>query len=210
MCGDAEETIVAILAGGAGTRVGGEDKGWLPVCGRPLIEHVVARARPQGARLLIAANRNIEGYARLAPVVHDEAGTAAGPLAGLVAVFGFIAANRHALPRWLLTVPVDCPDPPPGLAVRLRAAWAGDGRLRCARLLQAGRPEPLLAMYRIDGDPDAWLSGARSALREHGSPMRWQDGLAVAPRAVDVPAPAFHNLNTPADFEEFASAHAAP
>ena len=204
MCGDADDTLVAILAGGAGARVGGEDKGWLSVCGRPLIEHAVARLRPQGARMLIAANRNVDGYACHAPVVHDETGKHAGPLAGLVAIFGFIAANRHALPHWLLTVPVDCPDPPGDLAARLRAGLDDHAQSRCARLVHAGKPEPLFAMYRIGSDPEAWLACARNALREHGSPQRWQAALA----AIDVPAPTFHNLNTPDDFREYARSHA--
>jgi molybdenum cofactor guanylyltransferase len=209
MCAAADDTLVAILAGGAGARVGGADKGLLPLCGKPLIEHVVDRLRPQGTRLLIVANRNPDSYARFAPVVHDAGEGHAGPLAGLVAIFDFIVANRHALPRWLLTAPVDCPDPPRDLAVRLRVALTENARARCARLAPAGKPEPMFAMYRIGEEPEAWLVSVRAALREHGSVMRWQ--AAFDPVAVDggEVARALHNLNTPEDFEEYERSHAA-
>jgi len=34
MCADTKDTLGLILAGGAGRRVGGADKGLLPLCGR--------------------------------------------------------------------------------------------------------------------------------------------------------------------------------
>ena len=208
MCAGAEDTLVAILAGGAGVRVGGVDKGLLPLCGKPLVEHVVGCLRAQGARLLIVANRNVDAYARLAPVVHDEGNGYAGPLAGLAAVFRFVVANGHAPPRWLLTVPVDCPEPPRDLATRLRAALLENARACCARLAHAGKPEPLLAMYRIDNRTEALLASARRALHEHGSVMRWQAGLDAVAVTFDDADPVFHNLNTLEDFEDCARSHA--
>ena len=80
----ADETLGIVLAGGAGSRVGGADKGLLPLGGRPLVEHVLERLRPQCDRLLIVANRNLDDYARYAPVLHDDNEGHAGPLAGLV------------------------------------------------------------------------------------------------------------------------------
>jgi molybdenum cofactor guanylyltransferase len=209
MYAGAEDIVVAILAGGAGVRVGGVDKGLLPLCGKPLIEHVVGCAQAQGVRLLIVANRNVDTYARFAPVVHDESKSYAGPLAGLAAMLGFVVANGHALPRRLLTVPVDCPDPPRDLATRLRAALLENTRACCARLVHAGKPEPLLAMYRIDTRLEALLASARAAMHEHGSVMRWQAGLDVVAVAFDDSAPVFHNLNTPEDFADYARSHAA-
>ncbi len=198
-----------LLAGGAGVRVGGADKGLLPLCGTPLVEHVADHLRLHASRLLIVANRNVDAYARHAPVVHDEDEGHAGPLAGLVAAFAFVAANRHALPHWLLTAPVDCPDPPCDLAVRLHAELSGNARAGCARLVHGGVPEPLLAMYRVDARLEAMLASARAALREHGSAMRWQAGLDTVPVAFDDPVSVFHNLNTPEDFADYTRSHAA-
>lgn len=39
-----------ILAGGRATRMGGEDKGWVALAGRPLIDHVLERLRPRWMR----------------------------------------------------------------------------------------------------------------------------------------------------------------
>ncbi|WP_207233541.1 NTP transferase domain-containing protein [Salinicola tamaricis] len=42
--------------------MGGEDKGWVELAGRPLIEHVLARLRPQVGALMISANRHLPRY----------------------------------------------------------------------------------------------------------------------------------------------------
>jgi molybdenum cofactor guanylyltransferase len=196
-----------ILAGGAGSRVGDADKGLLPLRGRPLVEHVLERLRPQCARVLTVANRNIDDYARLAPVIHDEAAGHAGPLAGLAAAFGFVHANRHALPGWLLTVPVDCPDPPLDLAARLRVPLVMNVEAKCALATVSGKREPLFAMYRIDASAEKWHASAQTALREHGSPVRWLAACGALVVDFDDAGDAFHNLNTPEDFRDYERAH---
>lgn len=202
-----DATLGAILAGGAGSRVDNADKGLLPLCGRPLIEHVLERLRPQCARALVVANRNVDAYARLAPVIHDEVTGHAGPLAGLVAAFGFLQANRHALPDWLLTAPVDCPDLPRDLVARFRAVLAANAEATCALATVAGKREPLFAMYRMGSAPEVWHDSARTALREHGSTMRWLAENGAVAVDFDDPDDAFHNLNTPADFRDYERAH---
>src|SRR5690348_8984616 len=54
----------AVLAGGLGRRLGGVDKGFLPVAGRPMIERVLACLVPQVDKILINANRHKTEYAR--------------------------------------------------------------------------------------------------------------------------------------------------
>lgn len=203
----AADTLGGVLAGGAGSRVGGADKGLLPLSGRPLIEHVLKGLRPSCDGVLIAANRNVETYARYAPTLHDAGSEPTGPWAGLVAAFVFLVANRHALPRWLLTVPVDCPDPPRDLAPRLQQALAEHPETSCAFAQCAGRAEPLFAMYRIGNDPDAWLASARGALQSHGSVRKWHTTTNALAVDFDDAESAFHNLNTPADFREYERLH---
>ena len=207
MCADTDGTLGVILAGGAGRRVGDADKGLLPLCGRPLVEHVLERLRHQCARVLIVANRNIDTYARLAPVIRDQHSGHAGPIAGLAAAFGFLQANRHASPDWLLTVPVDCPDPPHDLATRLRATLTADDDAACSLAAVAGKREPLFAMYRVGLAPDARQASAQDALRKHGSPMRWLATCCALPVDFDDPGDVFHNLNTPEDFHEYERTH---
>lgn len=207
MPADVDTTLALVLAGGAGTRVGGADKGLLPLCGRPLVTHVLDRLRPQSGRVVIAANRRLDEYAGFAPVIHDEGAGHGGPLAGLVAAFGFLAANRQSLPRWLLTAPVDCPDPPPELAARLLAQLAIHAEVRCAFVTHGGRPQPLLALYRIGDDAGTWHEAAHSALEEHGSPQRWHAALGAIAVAFDGDGDAFHNLNTPDEFQAWERNH---
>jgi molybdopterin-guanine dinucleotide biosynthesis protein A len=75
--------------------------------------------------------------------------------------------------------------------------------------VHANEPEPLLAMYRIDSRLEALLASAHTALREHGSAMRWQAGLDAVPVVFDDAATVLHNLNTSQDFEDYARSHAA-
>lgn len=202
-----DDVLGVVLAGGAGSRVGGADKGLLPLNGKPLVEHVLERLRQQCNRLLIIANRNTEEYARYAPVVHDGNDGHEGPLAGLMAAFGFLEANRHALPRWLLTAPVDCPDPPHDLQSNLHAALAADATACCAFVRRAGASQPLFAIYRIDEDPSSWRTSVEHALHAHGSARLWHESMeavAVDCNAID---DTLHNLNTPEEFRDYERTH---
>ena len=111
-----------ILAGGQARRMGGQDKGLIPLAGRPLIAWVIAALTPQVGRILISANRNQAAYAAFGhPVIGDEAVGAElagfqGPLAGIAA-----AMTRMETP-WLLTLPCDAPLAPADLAPRLAAS----------------------------------------------------------------------------------------
>jgi molybdenum cofactor guanylyltransferase len=204
----AERTLGAVLAGGAGSRMGGADKGLLPLLGRPLVAHVLATLRPQCDSLLVVANRNLDRYADLAPAIHDSTHGHAGPLAGLVAAFEFVAANLHARFSWLATLPVDCPDPPGDVVARLRTALEEVAQTNCAYARASGSAQPLFALYRISDDVDHWLASAKKALEAHGSARRWHAELGA--RVVDfADAAAFHNLNAPNDFTEYERAHAA-
>ncbi len=116
-----------ILAGGAGQRVDGEDKAWLPWQERPLFEHVLERLTPQVAEVWVSANRHLERYqpwldsGRIAAVVPDDWPGTPGPLAGLASA---LPRLRDATPQrdWILVTPVDTPCLPPQLGLHL---WQG-------------------------------------------------------------------------------------
>ncbi|VVE08401.1 molybdenum cofactor guanylyltransferase [Pandoraea aquatica] len=110
-----------ILAGGRGQRMGGRDKGLQPFAGRPLVEHAMARLRPQVGALLVSANRNRDAYEALGTdlvdgVISDEIQDFAGPLAGM------LAGLRAACTDYVLTAPCDSPYLPDDLGERLCAA----------------------------------------------------------------------------------------
>jgi len=96
--------------------MGGEDKGLLEFAGRPLIEYVLERLRPQVDSILINANRNAQRYAAYAPVVIDSIGGFAGPLAGMLAAMESVDSRR------IMTVPCDGPYLPADLVARMASA----------------------------------------------------------------------------------------
>src|SRR5688572_5092940 len=101
-----------ILAGGQGRRMGGVDKGLQPFRGKPLVEHVIERFRPQVQELLISAAPAARAYEAYGRVVLDELGE--GPLAGL-------HAGLAACGGLLASAPCDTPLLPDDLVARLRA-----------------------------------------------------------------------------------------
>ncbi|MBU2739349.1 molybdenum cofactor guanylyltransferase MobA [Acidithiobacillus concretivorus] len=104
-----------ILAGGAGRRMGGVDKGWVLWHKVPLINHAIQILQADSAEILISANRQLEDYRALGyPVISDPCTTFEGPLMGLSA--GLAAAGQD----WVASIPVDSPLLPHDL---LRQMW---------------------------------------------------------------------------------------
>lgn len=94
-----------VLSGGRGSRVGGRDKGLLPVGNVSAAERAVALLRPHCRRILISANRNLDRYGKIADadIVVDRRGEYLGPLAALE------AAGAEELAPFLLILPNDLP-----------------------------------------------------------------------------------------------------
>lgn len=188
---DPSAITAAILAGGEGRRVGGADKGLLPLAGRPLVAHVVAALRGQVGQMMICANRNADRYARFAPVVADGGSGFRGPLAGIA------AALRECKSEWLLTVPVDCPQPPRDLAVRLHDVALADHR-DVVVVDDGTRVQPMFALYR-----SSLAANAEEALRKDMPVARWQQGLHRALADFSTRTPEFGNLNTLEEFRQW-------
>lgn len=175
-----------ILAGGQASRMGGLDKGWVELAGKPLILHVLERIRPQAAEVLISANRRREDYQALGcTVLPDALAGFPGPLAGIQ------QALRLADREWLLCVPCDMPWLPQDLADRLyRELEKTQAEIAVASA--AGSPQPVvfLCRRRVLASLDAYLQQGGRRVGE------WQAGLnRVLVEFAD--AAAFRNLNTP-------------
>jgi len=189
-----ENTITGlILAGGQGRRMGGADKGLLMLDQRPLVEHVIARLRPQVGALLINANRHLERYAAFGyPVVSDTFDGFAGPLAGLHA--GLSAASTP----WVVTVPCDSPMLPLDLVARLYAAvqQVPQAPLVVAKTGDRLHPVFALAHRRVLPDLTAYLQNGD---RKVGL---WFTRIGGVEVPFDDQADAFRNINTQSDLDD--------
>ena len=183
-----------VLAGGQGRRMGGVDKGLVPLDGRPLIAHVLERLAPQVGDVLINANQNIERYRGFGHrVVVDAVGGFAGPLAGLHA--GLTAAATS----YVVTTPCDSPFLPADLVARLSAALVREGaKLAVAKTFE--QSHPVFALVQRDVLPH--LGGF---LENGGRKIdAWYATLAVTEVPFDDEAAAFRNINTRAELENSA------
>jgi molybdopterin-guanine dinucleotide biosynthesis protein A len=175
-----------VLAGGQGRRMGGVDKGLQPLRGRPMIEWVLERLKPQVTEVVINANQNQAEYARYGcRVVPDEIGGFAGPLAGLHAG---LKANVHP---FLVTVPCDSPFLPPDLVARLHAALVAS-HADLAVATTGDQPHPVFALVRES------LSGHLAEFLASGGRKidAWYAALKVVEVPFDDEAEAFSNINT--------------
>ena len=103
-----------ILAGGAGRRVGGKDKGLIEWRDKPLVEHVFDRLDRQVGQLVISCNRNLADYKRYGSItVEDTRLDFQGPLAGIE------AASQIIETQFLVVVACDMPQIPHDLVSRL-------------------------------------------------------------------------------------------
>jgi molybdopterin-guanine dinucleotide biosynthesis protein A len=111
-------TVTAVvLAGGRASRMGGQDKGLIPLADRPMVAYAVEALLPQVGELIINANRNLDAYRGLGhDVVSDGLGEFFGPLAGL------LAALEAVDTPFVVTAPCDSPLLPSTYVARMHAA----------------------------------------------------------------------------------------
>ena len=137
-----------ILAGGLARRMGGGDKGLRDLAGRPILDHVIERARPQTAALVLNANGDPARFERFRlPVAADSVEGFAGPLAGVLAGLDWA---EEAAPncRWLASFPCDAPFLPEDLVGRFLAAIEGEGAdMACA--CSDGRDHPVIGLWPL-------------------------------------------------------------
>lgn len=130
-----------ILAGGLGTRIGG-NKGLQPLHGKALIGWVLDAIRQDSAEVFINANDAKAGYAHFnCKVVEDLAPGLPGPLAGLE------SALNHASFDYVLTVPCDTPFLPSNLIPRLFEVLKSD-QSEAAVVRVDGHRQPTIALYK--------------------------------------------------------------
>lgn len=187
-------TLGVILAGGLARRMGGGDKPLALLGGRPLLDHVIERLRPQCQELILNANGDPARFAATGlPVVPDDLPGFPGPLAGILAALDWAAEKRPDI-DWIVSVAGDSPFLPADYVQRLHAARSSAGTpLACART--DGRTHPVNGLW-----PVALRHDLRRALVEEDMRKidRWtaRHGVALADWPSE-PVDPFFNVNTP-------------
>jgi molybdopterin-guanine dinucleotide biosynthesis protein A len=185
-----------ILAGGLASRMGGGDKGLLPLCGRRLIDHVIDRLAPQVAALALNANDDPARFAALGlPVIPDPVPDRQGPLAGLLAGLDWADGLGAAA---MVSVPADTPFLPRDLVARLQAAAGPEGLAIAASPDAKGRlrAHPVCGLWPVALRPQ--LRAALAAGERRVGPWAETQGARLARFDAGPPDP-FFNVNTPAD-----------
>lgn len=191
-----------ILAGGRAQRMGGGDKGRLPIAGVPLIERVIGRLRPQVGPMALNANGDAARFEDLGlPVLPDSIAEHPGPLAGVLAGLDW-AAGLGA--EQIVTVAADTPFYPSDLVARL----AETAQVTGAPIVLAATPDPKRGQVRHPTF-GLWPVRLRDDLREALSGgMRkvviWTEkhGGAEALFETAGEVDPFFNVNTPADLNQ--------
>lgn len=187
-----------ILAGGRATRMGGGDKGLLPLGPSRILDHVIARLAPQCAALALNANGDATRFAEFGlPVLPDGVGGHPGPLAGILA--GMDWGAQQGAPA-IVTAAADTPFVPRDLVARLTESAAPNGLCLAASPDAAGtlRRHPTFGLWPVASRDDlraALTAGMRKV-------SDWADqheaGTAAFQRAAGDP---FFNINRPDDLE---------
>jgi molybdenum cofactor guanylyltransferase len=149
-----------VLAGGLARRMGGGDKGLRLVAGRPILDWVIERARPQVAALCLNANGDPARLRRFGlPIVPDGVADFPGPLAGVLAGLDWAASTMPEASH-VASFATDAPFLPRDLVARLAAALDG-ADLACAA--SDGRDHPVFGLW-----PVALRHDLRRAMVEEG------------------------------------------
>ncbi len=181
-----------ILAGGGGRRMGGRDKGLIPLRGRPLIAHVIERLRPQCETLLINCQRSHQQYAEYGfPLIGDSLPGGLGPLAGLLAGMEQVGSG------YVLIAPCDTPFLPHDLVTRMGQMLAQQNAQVCS-VSDGERSHPviMLADCGLKSDlRDYLLAGERRV-------QHWFRSQRHCLADFSDQANAFININTPEQLDD--------
>lgn len=190
---------LAVLAGGAGTRMGGP-KDRVRLGGRPLLRKLLERLRWEGPTVLVASAQRAEMEgAEAFDVVAADAVAGEGPVRGI------LTALEASPCEEIIVVPIDMPGLDPAA---LRWLWEETQSRPEARGVMLRRNaasgtllEPFPSVFRrsMETDLRAFLEGGQRAMRA----LSGLAGVAV----VDAPEAwgdrLWTNLNTPEDVERF-------
>ncbi|MGB1702296.1 MAG: molybdenum cofactor guanylyltransferase MobA [Cycloclasticus sp.] len=191
--------VGAVLAGGLSRRMNKQNKGFIPLNGKPLIDYVIDTLSQQCDTIVINSNENDSRLASYNhPVVKDSLEGYLGPLAGILAVMEW--TEQH-LPdcKWIVTAPVDTPFLPEDLVSTLyQSHQTTQSALACA--CSNGRTHPVIGLWPVNLLGELRLALVNEDLRKIDL---WTSRYSIAHPsfAYDVIDP-FFNINCDKDLLE--------
>ncbi|WP_428246163.1 molybdenum cofactor guanylyltransferase MobA [Ferrovibrio sp.] len=191
-----------ILAGGLARRMGGGDKGLKLLGGRPLLEIIIERLRPQVQGIVLNANGDPARFASYGlPMAADAVPDFAGPLAGVLAGMHWARQHQPDITH-IVTVPSDGPFLPRDLVAQLEQVCdAMETELAC--VASNGQPNPVVGLWPLALYDDLHAAVTREGIRKVDV-WTGRHRLGVTDFVTD-PVDPFFNANTP---EELAEAEA--
>ncbi len=188
-----------ILAGGKASRMGFRDKALQPLHGETLLAHVIDKAKPQVASLVLSVNHNAQHYQRFGlPLVGDHVPNYAGPLLGIFsAMRWFLESEQHRDIKYLACFAADVPAFP-GHVVRALARAMPMKSATATYIYHRGQIQPLFSLW------DLTLVGTVEAALAEGlyGPKLLFGSIAAASVEIEGDSPgAFFNINRLEDLE---------
>ncbi|MGA9604215.1 MAG: molybdenum cofactor guanylyltransferase MobA [Methyloceanibacter sp.] len=188
-----------ILAGGRASRMGGADKTLLPLAGKPLLTHAIARLAPQVSTMVISANGDLSRLTPFGlPVIADSLAEYSGPLAGLLAGLEWHAEHRPDIRR-VASVPTDTPFFPLDLVARFLAEPMQQARPLVAR--SESGVHPVIGLWPVEIAPDL-REALKQGMRKVGAWAELQSAVEVSFPQSEINGKAvdpFFNINRPED-----------
>jgi len=191
------ELKAVILAGGAASRMRGKDKPFALLEGRPMIEHVLQRLRPELEDIVISVNHDAGRFAEYGlPCIKDSGFSQKSPLLGIYSAMEHYVAQGDG-EGYLLCVPVDVPVFPTRVVGDL-LELARQSEPGISYTVTGDQPQPLFAV---------WSMATLPLLREQLQDGAWGVLATLKALQADVlrydqgDAGEFANINSPEDLQ---------
>jgi len=196
-----ERILGVVLAGGLATRMGGADKGLLPLGQRAILDEVLGRLEPQVHAMVINANGDPDRFRRFdLPCIQDSMEGYLGPLAGVLAALEYARERDY---DWVASVAADTPFFPKNFVDQ-------------ARLEATSKQAPVVLASSFDHGKSKWMrhptfglwhpsliDDLRQALTEGVRKIvMWTDSVGGTDVQFTHPSSEldpFYNVNTPED-----------
>lgn len=190
-----------LLAGGLSRRMGGGDKGLMPLGGRPVMARAFDRLKAQTGDVIINANGDPNRFAGFsAPIVPDTINGFAGPLAGVLAGLRY-AQKLDQAPSFIVTAAADTPFFPDNLVSALQSKAQDEATIVLATSNERRHPTFGLWPVNLANDLETWLENEKNRkvllwVDRHN----WETADFKSSTVSDLIIDPFFNINTPEDF----------